>query len=486
MLTTIVNPAEAVPTAPRTSRNHNAEAVFLRFMENIMAYTGYKCLHTWYNPQARILKMSPLLLQRLSVRIRSLLAEYWPLLVLLSFFSYLMLSTMSGSINSNFLTAWNYGYFSGLAFNTLKYGLIATKFHSAWTTTASGGIDTWYISYPPLLTLLLAASLGILMPLGFSQEFAAGLVPSVFSLGSLTFLYLLANRLWGRRVAIVATFVMPFTPMFRSYGQLICFETLATFFILGMLYSYVMWLEYGRKSHYRLMCCFFVIGSYTAWPAYYLNLLLICHYALFRGFRGFSKMIVLGVLGVVMASVYLVHCYWVLGDETYDRLILRMTYKSGSVPNREPYNQRVQMFFESFSDMSPDKLAIYPRLSNVRVANTSYLLYASFLFLGGFAFNIYRRRDVRKESYVLLLLLVASVENLLWTEALLYETFWSYYFTPGLVLASVLAVDNTIRGDREYREFMLWLILLVLWFASFSPDQFGPGGFSNNPEWLWS
>jgi 4-amino-4-deoxy-L-arabinose transferase-like glycosyltransferase len=303
-----------------------------------------------------------------------------------------------------------------------------------------------------------AVSFMVLVSLGWTQEAAATLVPTLFSLGSLTLLYMIGGRLWGTKVAFLSTLVMMLTPMFRKYSQLICHEPPTTFFILAVVYCYILWVETLEHRYFNLTCAFIMVGCFTGWPVYYTIPLLTVHYIIF-GKSGYSKVaLILPSIGLLMFSLFLIHLYVLDGETAFSKLDygLKSRLDYGNVRRMGVlYNVKI--------------LVDYMNL--VKRANTVYVFYVSGLLLLSMAYGIIRKHDVRRESYVLILISVAVIHNLIWPSGVKIHDYWSYYFTPALSLAAVAGLDSALEDIKGYGRVIVWAVFLLCFIVS-STTQF--------------
>jgi len=280
-------------------------------------------------------------------------------------------------------------------------------------------------------------------------------VPTLFSLGSLTLVYIIGKRLWGDRVAFMSTLAMGLTPMFRAYGQLVNHESPSTFFILGVLYCYILWVETKICRYLIALCVFMAFGCFTAWPMYYMVPLLVVHYLIFGKDRKVKTVVSIVMTGAIMFSLFVFHAYLLEG--------------SNAVPEMEKVLKFRASYDDKTEDWRMDNMRVFlDSLNTVKRANTPYLFYAAGLLVSSIVYGIFKKEDIIKESYVLVLLLVAAIHNLLWPVGFLYHDYWSYYFTPAIALASISGIHLFIKGDRDYKEFVVWLALIVIWLSTLS------------------
>ncbi|MFH1055855.1 MAG: glycosyltransferase family 39 protein [Candidatus Altiarchaeota archaeon] len=372
-----------------------------------------------------------------------------PLLLILVLVSYTLFSQLETAHTYGGHMGGNHGHFSTLAKAILSHGIIETKFGQPMLDQG-GNIREYYINHPPLLTLYIALSFMLLVPLGMSYTAAATLVPTLFSLGSLTILYLICKRLWGVKVAFLSTGVMALTPMFRSYSQLVCHEPLCIFIILSAVYFYILWMESKKEGYFKVVCGLIVVGCFTGWPVYYLIPLMASHYLIFSKKRDVKKILVLPLIGLVMFSLFIVHVYILEGNTSFEKLIKHVKNRTDYNDKTDPWPWRHFKIFVGY-------------MGDIIKANTPYVFYASGLMFTTVAYKLYRKQSILNESYVLMLLLLAVIHNLLWPGGVGFHNYWSYYFTPALAIASIVGINSVLEGDREYLKFVFWTVVAILW-----------------------
>jgi 4-amino-4-deoxy-L-arabinose transferase-like glycosyltransferase len=102
-----------------------------------------------------------------------------------------------------------------------------------WLNLYFGSDPYW--RKPPLLFWLAATAYRI----GGISTFTAKVFPALFGVGSCVTLYLLARRLTGARVALVAGLILATTPRFVRTSATFRLDSGVTFFSLGALFLYV-------------------------------------------------------------------------------------------------------------------------------------------------------------------------------------------------------------------------------------------------------
>lgn len=101
--------------------------------------------------------------------------------------------------------------------------------------------ERFFFTEPPLYNSLVA---GVYSFFGVQERWAR-LVAICFSLGSLSFIFLLVKKNWGPRPALLSAFFFAFLPYGIFYSRTILPEPLMVFLSLGMIFFFQLWLEKG-------------------------------------------------------------------------------------------------------------------------------------------------------------------------------------------------------------------------------------------------
>jgi 4-amino-4-deoxy-L-arabinose transferase-like glycosyltransferase len=226
---------------------------------------------------------------------------------------FVALGVLSSSLFHDFTAPWttnidsNGAWWSQSAHNTLRAGLRAT-----------GGVPSWYFGplpippagyythHPPLLSLMLTG----MFALFGEKEWAARLLPIMFSLASVVLLWTLVKECAGRRAAAFTVVLFAATPMELVYGRMVNFEPINLVWMLAGLLCLRRWEQTGQRHWRNLMIIAFVLTVWTAWLGY-IFVLLVCLYFLFSPKKRNPRMalILLG-LSLLSITLFLLHIRW--------------------------------------------------------------------------------------------------------------------------------------------------------------------------------
>lgn len=182
---------------------------------------------------------------------------------------------------------WNGVFYSNIARNYLRFGLIGTKLGQV-TNFGFDQAQNFYTHYPPLLTWIMAAWFQ-LVGVG---DWQARLLPLLFNLGSLGLLVRLAGP-----VALVVAL----TPMWRYFSLMPSQEALIGFFSLLSVWSLVR----GKK---RLFYLSVILNGLSGWAGYFLYPWLW----LLKKQRNW--LVKTGEILAVIFFLHLGHVYWLTGS----------------------------------------------------------------------------------------------------------------------------------------------------------------------------
>jgi 4-amino-4-deoxy-L-arabinose transferase-like glycosyltransferase len=162
---------------------------------------------------------------------------------------------------------WYGAVYSQAAHNNLRGGLHAGGVPA---TLYFGPLpippDAYYVHHPTLLPTLVTVSFAALG----EAEWTARLIPVLTSLASLVVLWFLVREAAGPRAATLAAAVFAAVPMELHYGDMVDFEPVLTFWMLGLLSCVWHWEKTGRRRWATAASGFAVLALWTDWPGYLL------------------------------------------------------------------------------------------------------------------------------------------------------------------------------------------------------------------------
>lgn len=310
----------------------------------------------------------------------------------------------------------NFNFYGEIASNYNREGLVGTKLGMIY-------LGEYYVHHPPLLPLMVATSFKIADFINLNRIIAANLVPTLFTIGSILFLFLITSKLWGDWTALVTIFIVSITPIFKRYSQHVNHEPLVTFFILSSLYYYIIWIKSDDKICLRLVYISMILGCLSGWPMYYLMAILPIHHMLYKSPKNLRISVSFYILACIMFVLFLIHIYILDGSNA----LIELT---------SAYEHRESNLGLNWTLITQDTLIN---------GNTEYLCLASLLFLPLVALKLIRKTTIINESYVILLLMIAVIHNIWWQGGVIYHDYWIYYFTIPMALGATVTAINIVH-----------------------------------------
>lgn len=316
--------------------------------------------------------------------------------------------------------AWNGALFSQIARNYERFDLVDTKLAPVINLGPNHPERFKYSLYHPfLLPILVSVSFKIFGV----HEWSATLVPILFSLGTLIVIFLIARRLWGESVALLATFFLAMIPMDAYYGRVVVHEVPALFFAMLTLLFYLSWIEQQKKRYYVGIFVSYVLGMLSGWPAYYIGPLIALHYLIFehRRIRRLSFFFMLPLTALI----------------TFALQIAYIAYLKGSV---------LWLFQHALWRASPSgEWAFTAQQWLARLYARIQLLFTPVLFVlalvwGGSALLDAKRKEVERHSIVFLLLLYGLAHAIVFRQDSWIHEYLIFYLSPFFAISAAVAV----------------------------------------------
>lgn len=207
---------------------------------------------------------------------------------------------------------WNGVRYGNIARNYLRYGFIQTKLGQVENSGMVEFKDFVFLThYPPLLPILVSLSFSIF---GIS-ELSTRLIPTLATAFSLVLIYLIAQKLWGRRIAFLSTVLVMFTPLVLYFGKNPVHEPLVVFFSLLAFYEFTDLvsgkLEVRRRNLFYLGI---ILSELTTWVGYFLLPALTTVFLIKRNKKVLSLLLPLWVISIGLFTTHLLHNYFLTGD----------------------------------------------------------------------------------------------------------------------------------------------------------------------------
>lgn len=238
------------------------------------------------------------------------LKKYYFLLLIL-IFTTIILST---NLNKPFYGHhdWNAAWYSTFARNFTNYGFLTTKLGSVMSGGPIKPSDfTYFTHYPPMLPVLI----GISFKIFGIHEWSARIVPLIFSLWSVTMIYILGLRFFGKQVAILAAAISSIFPIVIYFGKMPVQEVLT---IAPVLLSILFYLDFFKKPTLKnlfKLTASLIFSHLINWPGYYVTPLFFIHYILLAPTKNKIKTaIIFPVISLCMFALHALHLAMLTGN----------------------------------------------------------------------------------------------------------------------------------------------------------------------------
>lgn len=345
---------------------------------------------------------------------------------------------------------WNGVWYGTIARNNLRYGLVKTKLGSVGGNQIEQITpNMFFIHYPPLFPIIL--SVGFIL---FGQsEMALRLIIIFFSLNTIIFIYLIANKLFNRNVAFLAGLFTTITPLFIYFGKLPVHEPILLPIALVCIYLYIVWSNSQKTKHLILLIFFLVVGELISWPAYFIPPLLAVHYYFFHKSKTKIKFILFFfILPIILFILYLLHMKFVSGAVLSHAIINIFTTRISSSLTTQIYQ------------LTPAKIFLN-EIRFILIYFTKIILLFSLIWIIRLFVLVVLKIKISFENGILLLFLVfGSAYILIFQEAAFIHDYLIYYLLPFIVISSAIVFDYLIKliPNKAIRSIFILVIILLI------------------------
>ncbi len=314
--------------------------------------------------------------------------------------------------------------------NFVKHGYVKTRFGPSMNPgpVPEGGFS-YYLHHPPIFPFLISFSFHLFGV----HEWSARIVPIIFSILSLLFLFRLIRKIWGIEEAYYATFFLAFMPMNLYFSRVVLHEPVVTFGLVLMIWYYVKWREKRLPSDYWKIVGLFAFFGMVDWPAYYILPLLTLHTLILdRGKKtaGKLRMTLLPLSGILIFLIFVVYCYYLSRAQRGSGLLTAFIFRSAVSTG----------FFD------------YSILDYIRVeATRGFHLFTPILPLLslGWLYAWCRkgvRHDIDRNLLVVVVLAFGATHILFFKDASWIHEFWMYHLSAGLALSAGIATVQALKS----------------------------------------
>jgi len=336
-----------------------------------------------------------------------------------------------------------------VAQNYLKFGYLRTKLGQ---TTDYGWVEPsesfkYRFDHPPLSPWLISVSFRLF---GI-HEWSARLIPMLWSLAILPFVFLLVHRLARGRAALLASFLLSLTPLYIYYSRMPDKHFLATFLSLLTFFFYYRWTEMGKGAHYFGMYVSFVLGALADWVTYFVVPPILLHYIAYeyRKTRDLKFVFSFAILPFMLFGVHIGWAYLLEGKEVLKELLDLFLFRSisaGALQGRILFT-----WWDLYaSGYTRSKLFLTPTVWLLSIVGSITLVA-----------GLFKKESSRRSAFVLALFLFGLSHNLSFrNRVFVHDYIMLFHLLPFFVIAAALGVEFII--EKVLLNRIMWVVPFVL------------------------
>lgn len=368
------------------------------------------------------------------------------------------------------IQAANGAYIVTFAYNYVKYGYLSSNFIivNNFDNYISKENRTYYVSYPPLVMIILS------IPLKFfgRTEFSARILYIINYIAVSCLFATILLKYFGKLVAYISIFSFSILPLTRYYDSIPEFVQIETFFLLLLLFQYLRWLETPNKRDFIILHFLCFISLFTGWLCF-LSAFVIILIEFIRNrdrsnFKFFFRFYI--VENVLFVTIFLSLVYSQIKERLYSSVFLHAIERTGIV-NSEKNGLVIIDFIKYVPKYYFKYCTIIGGLIGIVV----------FFY---FVFNIRKIKNNNKSIIIIFFLFLPGfLRTVIFQSAAAYNDIWIY--TNSLFITfSIGFVFNWLWHKNKIFKYAALLILIIFIFQSYSTTR---GLFSfkrNNYDYL--
>lgn len=354
--------------------------------------------------------------------------------------------------------------FATIARNHVEFGLGATRGASILTVDRDAPAQSpVYAHHPfgyPLAIAAVFAAVG-------ASDGAARLLPIVCSLATIVFLYLLVQRWFDGKSALLTAVAYGLTPLNLFYGRLVSLEQPVVLWIVVAVWAWYRWLDQRTTSRYALLMTVLAAGMLTEWQAFYLCLLLPAHYFVIArwapahaGVRPTVQLAGVALLGPLMFALFVAHLA-VADPAQVDELRRVFWYRAGGAQTAE-----TTAAFGGDASYTPWQFAAQLAAYSWRLMLPPFLLAAA----GGTCWLVVHFRrglfSLLAVSLPGLLVAPALCHTLIFHRTLFIHDCLIILYLPGVAVLAGVGLRQLIDAPRWLSARPLFGAALAIWFVT--------------------
>ena len=341
---------------------------------------------------------------------------------------------------------WNGAVWSLFARNFLRYGYADLHFGHAYFSGPLPQQIGYYTHHSPLITIVLTE----VYRLFGVHEAVARTAAAMVGLITAGLFYVLVREYFDEVTAVAALVFYALCPMHLYFARMYNHEVFGLFGIVLCLHAYRRWVRSGSRGALAALAASFILATATAWPAYYLTVLLPVHYRWTVASPRRTATLGATLLGISLLTfaLFLAHGYWLKGPDLFhdvQRSVLKALFS-----NRLDWGPEFTTV-----DFLEEEVKRTLRLFTRPVVALAAVgaMYA----LGTAATE--RRLDAASGLLLLLLVFGALHVSLSKQEAMGHD-YYLYYLLPGVALAAGVAIR--LIAAARVRPVYRWVTLVAI------------------------
>jgi hypothetical protein len=343
---------------------------------------------------------------------------------------------------------WNGAVYSLAAGNYLAHGMDTKLGVVLNGDDVPPAAFLYYTNHPPLLPMVVAGSFAIFGP----HEWAARLVPILFTLVSLILIWRIGVFVRGQAFGLLAVAIFAFVPMNAFYGRMVDHEALVLAFVLGALFCYLRWRADAAPGWLAGSLGLLALAMATGWPGYYMAGFLPVHHLLTeRGTRRDRRVLLYPLLAFAAFAVFLLHVQWLRGGGGLDELVRQ-------------FATRTSAHTADFTEGGASRFS-WPGFAMLWAARAYKLFTLPVLIVAAFAlWDMLCDRGgphARSHGVALLLAVFAATHLVLFRQGAWVHEYWGFYLSAPLAWLAAGGVLGLMRERTTPRLIVLFMLLFL-------------------------
>ncbi len=311
----------------------------------------------------------------------------------------------------------NLNYFTLAAKNYQRFGYFKLKF---LPTYYPGRVDSStrpdpYLHHPVFYYFLVSIPFKIL---GF-YNWVSGIVPLIFSIFSLFWLYKISALLFGKSSAYWTVFIAVFTPMMSVFSKQTIFEPAVLSIMLGLFYSYLRYIKEPKLHFLTYVGIFSLLAILIDWSGGYYILSFLLLIPLISEKKKHLKVMIVYSVALIIGIVFFLTIVFLHKNGFHDLTI--------AVASR-------QYSAELFSLNFPIIRLILTTLIRIGIYFTPFAYLTFLVLLGVFIKIVSGRKPTLSETSLIFLFVFALVNILFLPSGTFGHVYFLLFFTPVVAL----------------------------------------------------